>query len=143
MKKCTRKNKIKCSKELKKSKTISMWMLSVFDFLREMNTFHVFVRFRVSLLCFDHIWIEGCPITIKNRTSKTRSDRRLSVNPKESDIHRPHLRYEKRSCCLSPRQQLLLVFNIHYLATPAVHSATRSGLASTKASAASSADSPS
>ena len=107
MKKCTRKNKIKCSKELKKSKTISMWMLSVFDFFREMNTFHVFVRFRVSLLCFEHIWIEGCPITIKNRTSETRSDRRLSVNPKESDIHRPHLRYEKRSCCLSPRQQLL------------------------------------
>ena len=143
MKKCTRKNKIKCSKELKKSKTLSMRMLSVLDFLREMNTFHVFIRFRVSLLCFDHIWIEGCPITIKNRTSETRSDRRLSVNPKESDIHRPHLRYEKRSCCLSPRQQLLLVFNIHYLATPAVHSATRSGLASTKASAASSADSPS
>ena len=60
----------------------SKWMLSVFDFLREMNTFHVFVRFRVSLLCFEHIWIEGCPITIKNRTSETRSDRRLSVNPK-------------------------------------------------------------
>lgn len=45
MKKCTRKNKIKYSKELKKSKTLSMRMLSVFDFLREMNEFHVFVRF--------------------------------------------------------------------------------------------------
>lgn len=36
----------------------SMWMLSFFDFLREMNTFHVFIRFRVSLLRFEHIWIE-------------------------------------------------------------------------------------
>ena len=51
----------------------SMWMLSFFDFLREMNTFHVFIRFRVSLLRFEHIWIEGCPITIKNRTSTGRT----------------------------------------------------------------------
>ena len=65
-----------------------MWMLSVFDFLREMNTFHVFVRFRVSLLCFEHIWIEGCPITLMNRTFGIRSGRRLSDNPNESDIRR-------------------------------------------------------
>ena len=64
----------------------SKWMLSVFDFLREMNTFHVFVRFRVSLLCFEHIWIEGCPITLMNRTFGIRSGRQLSDNPKESDI---------------------------------------------------------
>ena len=51
----------------------SMRLLIVFDFLREMNTFHVFIRFRVSLLCFAHIWIEGCPITIKNRTSTGRT----------------------------------------------------------------------
>ena len=63
-----------------------MWMLSVFDFFREMNTFHVFVRFRVSLLCFEHIWIEGCPITLMNRTFGIRSGRQLSDNPKESDI---------------------------------------------------------
>ena len=63
-----------------------MWMLSVFDFFREMNTFHVFVRFRVSLLCFEHIWIEGCPITLMNRTFGIRSGRRLSDNPNESDI---------------------------------------------------------
>ena len=65
-----------------------MWMLSVFDFLREMNTFHVFVRFRVSLLCFEHIWIEGCPITLMNRTFGIRSGRQLSDNPNESDIRR-------------------------------------------------------
>ena len=58
-----------------------MWMLSVFDFLREMNTFHVFVRFRVSLLCFEHIWIEGCPITIKNRTSAALSVRKKELLP--------------------------------------------------------------
>ena len=63
-----------------------MWMLSVFDFLREMNEFHVFVRFRVSLLCFEHIWIEGCPITLMNRTFGIRSGRCLSDNHKESDI---------------------------------------------------------
>ena len=32
-------------KRTKKAKMFSKWMLSVFDFLREMNTFHVFVRF--------------------------------------------------------------------------------------------------
>ena len=63
----------------------SKWMLSVFDFLREMNTFHVFVRFRVSLLCFEHIWIEGCPITLMNRTFAARSVRWLSDNTDESD----------------------------------------------------------
>ncbi len=88
MKKCTRKNKTKCSKERKKPKTLSMRLLIVFDFLREMNTFHVFIRFRVSLLRFEHIWIEGCPITLMNRTSGMRSGRRLSDNPKESDIRR-------------------------------------------------------
>ena len=64
----------------------SMWMLSFFDFLREMNTFHVFIRFRVSLLRFEHIWTDACPIIIKNRTSGIRSGRCLSDNPKESDI---------------------------------------------------------
>lgn len=51
----------------------SMRLLIVFDFLREMNTFHVFIRFRVSLLRFEHIWIEGCPITLMNRTFGIRS----------------------------------------------------------------------
>ena len=63
----------------------SMWMLSFFDFLREMNTFHVFIRFRVSLLRFEHIWIEGCPITLMNRTASARSVQRLSDNVYESD----------------------------------------------------------
>ena len=65
-----------------------MWLLIVFDFLREMNTFHVFIRFRVSLLRFEHIWIEGCPITLMNRTFGIRSGRCLSDNHKESDIGR-------------------------------------------------------
>ena len=64
----------------------SMRLLIVFDFLREMNTFHVFIRFRVSLLRFEHIWTDACPIIIKNRTSGIRSGRCLSDNPKESDI---------------------------------------------------------
>ena len=144
MKTCMRKNRTKCSKELKKRRRTARGCCWPSLFFREVNEFPVVIRFRVSPLRFEHLdrMFEGCPITSMNQTIAVSLVRWLSDNADKSD--NPGYCYQKsRSCCLSPRQQLLLVFNIHYLATPAVHSATRSGLASTKASAASSADSPS